>query len=386
MTIGLLEFAVEEHGVQVRDVVRHRVDAGMRALAVAAQVVGDDPVVGGQGLGDRREREREVLDAVRQQDRGARGADPTRRSRVRCRWPRCVARRWVAVGSNRCGRLGCGQGQGGATSRKPLSASVRFSSASGPARVALKRSSCSPSSFAEHPPHRGLLIRGPGVGLADRARQVGESGVEPARPAQGVLAGAGHPEVEELPLGRPELLAAAMPAWLVALEDVAMSPPLSDQAIFQLPQVAAETLGFVDDRGRLVRCRRGSGRAGRAGPPGRLGDAVESGSSRRSMSTVDDRLAVTSVSSPSFGREDQFEQVVAPERRQHRESAAVGQRPPAPPRASPSRAARLASSAAGPRPSGSWRRSQVTRWRPAAAGRSSSVRIRLPSTSRTWIV
>ena len=42
-------------------------------------------------------------------------------------------------------RSGCGQGQRGSTSTKPLSSSVRFRSASGPARVAPKRSSCSAS-------------------------------------------------------------------------------------------------------------------------------------------------------------------------------------------------------------------------------------------------
>ena len=138
-----LEFAVEEHGVQVGDVVDHRVDAGMRALAVAAQVVGDHPVVGGERLRDRRERQREVLDAVSQQDRGTIGGAPLVDLELRAAGLDAAPAERSRFKATRNG--GCGYGQRVSTSGKPLSARVRFRSASGPASVAPKRSSCSAS-------------------------------------------------------------------------------------------------------------------------------------------------------------------------------------------------------------------------------------------------
>ena len=64
-----LEAAVGEHRMQVGDVVGHRVDARMGAVAVPAQVVGDHAVVGRERLSHRSEGEGEVLDAVGEEDR-----------------------------------------------------------------------------------------------------------------------------------------------------------------------------------------------------------------------------------------------------------------------------------------------------------------------------
>ena len=241
---------------------------------------------------------------------------------------------------------GCGYGQRVSTSGKPLSARVRFRSASGPARVAPKRFFLLGEFVAQHPPDRGLLIGRPGVGLADRARQVGESGVELARPAQGVLAGAGHPKIEELSPRFTRSSCRSEPAWLVASKTSTVAPAFR-QSIFELPQVVAETLGLVDGGRRLVRCRRGSRRAGPAARPGRRGEAVESGSRRISMSTRRDRLApvlrVAVAPRPQAPAQSGSCRALPAARSVHRLARAASQPP-----ASPSRAVRRAWCAAAP--------------------------------------
>jgi hypothetical protein len=66
-----LELELPDHRVQVRDEVAHGVRARLVAVAVAAQVERHHVVVAAERLGQRLEREREVLDAVHQHQRAA---------------------------------------------------------------------------------------------------------------------------------------------------------------------------------------------------------------------------------------------------------------------------------------------------------------------------
>ena len=66
-----LELELPDHRVQVRDEVAHGVGARLVAVAVSAQVEGHHVVAGAERLGQRLERESEVLDAVHQDQRAS---------------------------------------------------------------------------------------------------------------------------------------------------------------------------------------------------------------------------------------------------------------------------------------------------------------------------
>ena len=255
------------------------------------------------------------------------------------------------AGEAPCGRVGSKRGAGSVAVRVNGCPPAEAAVGEGPVQVRQRAGKSSAETLlllgefvAEQPPDRGLLIRRPGVGLADRARQVGEARVEKARPAQGVLARAGEPEVEEDALDRAQFLPQRV-GPVGRLEDVEVAPA-SRQAIFQAPQVAAETFGLLDEVGgafdavadldqeRLLRLQVAGGGGGvrveQEFHPNRRGRLA-----RRSVgitARIARRLRVRRripVRSGLVAFEKQLDPV-APGRRQHGEPAAVGQGPPAP--------------------------------------------------------
>jgi len=64
-----LQLELKDDRVQIRDEVRQGVDTGLAAVAVAAQVEGNDPIAVAEPIRHRLERQRQILHPVQQNER-----------------------------------------------------------------------------------------------------------------------------------------------------------------------------------------------------------------------------------------------------------------------------------------------------------------------------